>query len=122
MKNGWPRRWGFPPQDEMERHIADKAARNGYTFLMAVLVVWTFRESLRTFADPRSFNIFPLLLLMAGMLVRDLSQFLYKHNAVKGDEEYDAFRPWFRAMLVIAVLTSVAMAVAAFVALGVVAL
>ena len=78
---------GFHKMDEMEQHIAFKAQRNAFVFLLFALFIWTLYESYKVYAFHSELNPFPCFLLAAASCIQIISQLIMTHNAVKDDEE-----------------------------------
>ena len=89
---------GFRKMDEMEQHIAFKAQRNAYAFLVVALFIWTAYESCQVFANQTRLNILPSLLLFAACAIQIISQLLLTHRAVKDEESYRP-APWLRVLM-----------------------
>ncbi len=113
-------RLGFRKMDEMEQHIAFKAQRNSFVFLLSVLVIWTFYESYQVLAHGTKLNIFPSMVLFASIIIRDVSSLILTHNAVKGDEEAKNASPLFKTIITWVVAALVTLAVAGAVAFSVI--
>ena len=114
------KRLGFHKMDEMERHIAFKAQRNGYIFLVLALAVWPIYESCQVYLYHGRLNPVPCFLLVAATLVQSFSQLILTRNAVKDDEDSYETGPLARlVILTCAAAGIIAAAVAAVVLLGV---
>ena len=98
---------GFRKMDEMEQHIAFKAQRNAYVFLVVVLFIWTFYESYQVFVYQTKLNILPSLLLFAACAIQIVSQLILTHRAVKGEETYRA-APWLKILMWIGAIVYIA--------------
>lgn len=81
------RKLGFRKMDEMEQHIAFRAQRNAYVFLIAALLAWSLWESHQVFAHQTRLNLLPSMLLCAACLVQTTSQLMLSRRAVKDDED-----------------------------------
>lgn len=111
---------GFHKMDEMEQHIAFKAQRNAYMFLVLALVVWAFVESYRVYAYQTPINLMPSMLLAAAGLIQSISQWAMTRSAVKGDEDSHETEPLLRLILWVCVAAGLIATVgAAFVLMGV---
>lgn len=104
---------GFRRMDEMERYIAFRAQRNAYLFLVAALVVWTFAESWRVYAQHTRLNLIPCMLLAVSSLIQSFSQIIMTRNAVKDDEDSCETAPLLRLILLICVVAGVVVTVGA---------
>ena len=111
------RKLGLRKMDEMERHIAFRAQRNAYVFLVAALVVWSFCESYRVYAYHTRLNIIPCGLLAAAGLIQSFSQLAMTRNAVKDDKDSYETAPLLGIILLICVAAGVAATVGAAVIL-----
>lgn len=114
------KRLGFHKMDEMERHIAFKAQRNAYVFLVLALAVWSIYESCRVYRFHGRLNPVPCFLLVAAALVQAFSQLILTRSAVKDDEDSYETGPLAKlVVLACAAAGILAMAVAAVVLAGV---
>ena len=104
----------------MERHIAFRAQRNAYFFLVAALLVWSFYESYQVYAYHARLNILPCALLAAAGLIQSFSQLAMTRSAVKDDEDSYETAPLLRMIILICIAAGVVATVgAAFVLMGV---
>lgn len=114
------RRLGLRRMDEMERHIAFRAQRNAYFFLIAALLAWSFYESYRVYAYHTRINPLPCALLGAAGLIQTFSQLVMARNAVKDDEDSLETAPLLGIIVLICVVAGAAATVgAAIILMGV---
>ena len=114
------RRLGFRRMDEMERHIAFRAQRNAYMFLLAALLVWSFYESWQVYAHHTRLNPLPCLLLGTACLIQGFSQLVMARSAVKDDEDSNETGPLLGIVILACAVAGVAATVgAALVLMGV---
>lgn len=111
------KRLGFRRMDEMERHIAFRAQRNAYFFLIAALLAWSFYESYRVYAHHARINLIPCMLLGAAGLIQSFSQLVMTRNAVKDDEDSYETAPLLGIIILICVAAAVAATIGAAVVL-----
>lgn len=98
---------GFRKMDEMERHIAFKAQRNAYLFLMVALLFWTFYERYQVFVYESKLNMIPSILLYVAAAIQIISQLVITHGTVK-DEDTDKAPPWLRILMWIGAIVAIA--------------
>lgn len=111
---------GFRRMDEMERHIAFRAQRNAYFFLIFALVAWSFYESYQVYAHHTRINLLPCILLATAGLIQNFSQLVMTRNAVKDDEDSRETAPLVGIIVLICVAAGVTATVgAAIVLMGV---
>ena len=111
------RKLGLRKMDEMERHIAFRAQRNAYMFLLAALTAWSFYESWRVYAYHTRLDPLPCLLLAAACLIQSFSQLVMARNAVKDDEDSDETAPLLRIVVLACAVACVTVTVGAAVVL-----
>lgn len=111
---------GFHKMDEMERHIAFRAQRNSYLFLVAALIVWSFYESYKVYAYHTRLNLVPSMLLAVSALIQIFSQLIMTRNAVKDDEDSFETAPLLKIVILSCIAASIIATVgAAFLLMGV---
>ena len=98
---------GFRKMDEMEQHIAFKAQRNAYLFLMVALLFWTFYESYQVFVYESKLNMIPSILLYVAAAIQIISQLVITHSTVKDEDTYKA-SPWLRILMWIGAIAAIA--------------
>ncbi len=111
---------GFRKMDEMEQHIAFKAQRNAFVFLLAALLIWTLYEAYKVFAFDAALNPFPCMILAAASCIQTFSQLIMTRNAVKDDEDSFETSPLLKIIIWVCVVAGViATIVAAIMIMGV---
>ncbi len=111
---------GFRKMDEMEQHIAFKAQRNAFVFLLAALLIWTLYEAYTVFAFDAVLNPFPCMLLAAASCIQTFSQLIMTRNAVKDDEDSFETSPLLKIIIwACVVVGAIATIVAAIMIMGV---
>lgn len=109
--NHFFKKLGFHKMDEMQQHIAFKAQRNAYLFLMIALIIWTFYESHKVYTYHTKLNLLPCGLLTTGIIIQILSQFIMLHNAAKDDEDSYETMPLFQIIILICAIVCVITAI-----------
>lgn len=118
MKNFF-KKLGFHKMDEMEQHIAFKAQRNAFVFLVIALLIWTLYEAYNVFAFDTMLNPMPCILLAAAVNIQNFSQLIMMRNAVKDDEDSCETLPLLKIILMVCVVVGVIATVgAAFMLMG----
>lgn len=118
MKNFF-KKLGFHKMDEMEQHIAFKAQRNAFVFLVIALLIWTLYEAYNVFAFDTMLNPIPCTLLAAAVCIQNFSQLIMMRNAVKDDDDSFETLPLLRIILMVCVVVGVIATVgAAFMLMG----
>jgi len=103
---------GFHKMDEMERHIAFKAQRNAYLFLIVTLLIWSFYESYKVFAFHTSLNLLPSMLLTAACGIQLFSQLAMASNVVKDEESYKT-SPFLKVVIWCCVIVAIVITIGA---------
>lgn len=111
---------GFHKMDEMEQHIAFKAQRNAFVFLLFALFIWTLYESYKVYAFHSELNPFPCFLLAAASCIQIFSQLIMTHNAVKDDEETPKTSPILKTVLICLAVAAIIVTIGSIIVLSVV--
>lgn len=106
---------GIHKMDEMEKNIALKAQRNALIYLIGALLVWSLYESYKVHIQNSSVNLAPSFLLVTTALVLIFSQMYLQKQAVKGDDEYQEENPFYKLILVIAIIVGVIVSIGSWI-------
>lgn len=89
----------FNKLDEMEKNILAKAQKMAYSYVLVVLMIWTFYESYRVLVHNTKFYPVPFFLFMTTYFVQNIAQFVLQKQAIKGEQEFKDPNPLRKILL-----------------------
>ena len=106
---------GFRKMDEMEKDIALKAQRNALIYVLLVLAIWSFYESLKAYTQHTPLNSVPSFLLVTTSFVLIVSQLLLQKRAVKGDDEFKDANSILKIIVVSVIVAAIIISIGAWI-------
>lgn len=101
--------------DEMEKSIFAKAQKTAYTYVLIVLMIWTFYESYKVLAHDTTLYIFPFFLFLSTFFIQNIVEFYLKKQAIKGETEYKDPNPVGKILLNLVACVLIGMVITSFI-------